>query len=486
MSAAATKKRSVPLYALDVVVSLLQEKERAVMRSLSRGMLAACQSRQLEELLKCTVCQLADRSILMRTGYFPNSFVSVARLVMLSGGDDAVTDELIIRFPEAPLFVLPAKLAKNMLRRAKGHSVDMLQDALVVLVWGCDGIFANAARVVVSQARSGDDNLASFFQANAILTQGGSIPIRLPGEVNERCFECPGSARLRSLSLVEIEDGYLRSFQSIRDLGFDKCPLQTVDLVRCSGLQRIGRAAFSRCFVLTRVKLSCLKLLQAIPEDCFTLCKSMQSIEISDCPALTTIGRYAFSGCQALRCVRISMVPLLGVLGCMSFAGCKRLPRFDFVELLSLRMLDNGVFANSPALTCIDCSFHERLEAVGDNCFFGCKQLRTVKFSGCSNLMRIGRSAFSSCRSLETVMLSNLPSLVTIGDECFANCYSLARVDLSGCAALRTVGDRLFVGCTEITPLNFASAVNLEHVPLQCSAAVHRSVGMVPEAPTMM
>ena len=475
MSAAPCRKWSVPLYALDVVVSLLREKERAVMRSLSRAMLAACQSRQVEELLKCTVCQLADQSIFMRTGYFPNSFVSVARLVMLSGGDDAVTDELIIRFPEAPLFLLPANLAENMQRRAKGHSVGMLQDALVVLVRGCDGIFVNAARVVVSQARSGDDSPASFFHANAVLTQGGSIPIRLPGEVNEACFACPGvTARLRSLSLVEIEDGYLRSFQSIRDLGFHKCPLQTVDLVRCSGLQRIGRAAFSRCFVLTRVKLSCLKLLQAIPEDCFILCRSMQSIEISDCPALTTIEKDAFNGCEALSCVRISMVPLLGVLGCMSFDGCRLLPRFDFGALSSLRMLDNFAFANCSSLTCIDCSFHERLEAVGDNCFSGCKQLRTAKFSGCSKLMRIGRSAFSSCRSLEAVMFSNLPSLETIGGECFANCPLLTRVDLSGCTRLKKVGLTLFADCGELTSLKFSPAVHLEELSSECFDIVRR------------
>ena len=107
----------------------------------------------------------------------------------------------------------------------------------------------------------------------------------------------PNSTPYGSWNIPSIANGYYVT--AIDDYAFKNCT--NLNFMDISGVQSIGRGAFSGCTGLTRVTFP--TKLVAIKEDAFSYCSALESLTLPG--SLLTIEAGAFVGCSSLPLVEI-------------------------------------------------------------------------------------------------------------------------------------------------------------------------------------
>ena len=122
----------------------------------------------------------------------------------------------------------------------------------------------------------------------------------------------------------------------------------------------------------------------------------------------------------------INIPPLVESIPANAFSGCKSLKSVDISEESILRTIGNNAFAGDSALVSIG-HLPYTLEGLGDGAFQSCAKLRgdIVIPDGVS---RIGENTFDGCLMLTGM---SLPAAITeIGDEAFKNCVNLKEMSV--------------------------------------------------------
>ena len=156
----------------------------------------------------------------------------------------------------------------------------------------------------------------------------------------------PNSTPYGSWNIPSIANGYYVT--AIDDYAFKDCT--NLNFMDISGVQSIGRGAFSGCTGLTRVTFP--TKLVAIKEDAFSYCSALESLTLPG--SLLTIEAGAFVGCSSLPLVEIPSSVIY--VGGAAFAYCS--------SLTTLVIGENCRFSTSNSMAM--------------NIFRGCTNLNTI------------------------------------------------------------------------------------------------------------
>lgn len=183
-------------------------------------------------------------------------------------------------------------------------------------------------------------------------------------------------------------------------------------------------AAFSGKTQLQKVTVPAA--VNALPENMFRDCTSLNEVTFASGSQLQTIGKWAFMS-TAVAAIEIP-------------EGVTELP--------------DGVFKNCLSLT--EITLPSNLVSVGGGCFYNCKALTTVNV--CADNLTIADRAFYSCESLETINSANPLQLSSdiskLGME-FEGCKSLKAVSVAG----GMIGSFAFDGCESLVSVGIAEGV---------------------------
>lgn len=183
-------------------------------------------------------------------------------------------------------------------------------------------------------------------------------------------------------------------------------------------------AAFSGKTQLQKVTVPAA--VNALPENMFRDCTSLNAVTFASGSQLQTIGKWAFMS-TAVAAIEIP-------------EGVTELP--------------DGVFKNCLSLT--EITLPSNLVSVGGGCFYNCKALTTVNV--CADNLTIADRAFYSCESLETINSANPLQLSSdiskLGME-FEGCKSLKAVSVAG----GMIGSFAFDGCESLVSVGIAEGV---------------------------
>lgn len=164
----------------------------------------------------------------------------------------------------------------------------------------------------------------------------------------------------------------------------------------------------------------------ALPENMFRDCTSLNAVTFASGSQLQTIGKWAFMS-TAVAAIEIP-------------EGVTELP--------------DGVFSGCLSLT--EITLPSNLVSVGGGCFYNCKALKTVNVD--ADNLTIADRAFYSCESLETINSANPLQLSSdiskLGME-FDGCKSLKAVSVAG----GMIGAFAFDGCESLVSVGIAEGV---------------------------
>ncbi len=194
-------------------------------------------------------------------------------------------------------------------------------------------------------------------------------------------------------------------------LAYEHAKDAEIRAVSLTGIQRIGKYAYSSCPNLEEIEIDAPECV--IEQNAFSTCPSLRRVRLR----VKELQKGIFSYCRNLEEVTIFGVSALPAEG---FAGCYALSKFEAKEAASL----------------------------GARCFDECTSLEAFDFTG---IQDIGERAFERCDSLREVKLSK----VQCGYHAFADCASLDTVEISKDTKL---GSGAFIGCTQVRSVTFDSA----------------------------
>ena len=195
-----------------------------------------------------------------------------------------------------------------------------------------------------------------------------------------------------------------------------------------SGIERIGKGAFSLCRNLKNVILK--DGVKAIDQYAFDDCENLETVDLPE--SLETIGDNAFRDCISLVSVKIPS----GVkkIGSGAFYKCKGLitveipfgvtkieeHTFDSCERLAsvilpvgIKRIERNAFSWCESLT--EINIPQGVNAIGSEAFMDCGRLQTVRLP--EGLTKIGRKAFSYCDALASITIPD--SVASIAQYAF-------------------------------------------------------------------
>lgn len=254
--------------------------------------------------------------------------------------------------------------------------------------------------------------------------------------------------------------------------------LTSVNLTKCTSLQRIDYEAFEFCSALATVSFPSGSTLTHIGNDCFKQ-TALVNVDMSMCKGITEFGSKnndgatlkTFQGCVSL--VSIILPPNLAIIpdnsGNGLFTDCSNLATVTFSgtgnatydsdgNLTSGLVIGKMAFDGLTGLTTVTLS--SNLAVIDEGAFNKCTGLTTLTMNGhavyddkCNvvNPVVINKQAFFQNTSLVNLTLSD--NLTYIGVEAFDQTSSLQVVHIP--ASVQTIGYKAFNECPALTTVYF-------------------------------
>jgi len=202
----------------------------------------------------------------------------------------------------------------------------------------------------------------------------------------------------------------------------------------CSGVEKIGGAAFKGCTALKNVTFTSVK---EIKSEAFQGCTALETIGLGSI-SNQEIGERAFDGCTSLT----SDIQVTGTVGKRAFLNCEKITKVDISTTAD--SIGPEAFIGCLELETIEFNGNTKLR-IGNRAFYGIKKVRTLQVGGISiGELAFGRDYYDKdLEGLESITFS--PSVKIIGDGAFRYWGSLKHLDLG--PSVEFIGNHAFASC---------------------------------------
>ena len=302
-------------FALEIVASFLQWRDRAPMRLIGKRMHRACISCIMEEYVRCTAEQLPNGIVYVRDHLGPFFHL--------------LCEDIVTRFANAEVFTAPPLVAQELAHHFS-HVVPCRQGPFLMTVPQENFV---AVRLVAVLSTDGECPVAARSQLTSLVGEAlrESLPVP-PNTVSELDLSHSASYPLRSINaslfaacsnLVTVRLEGLASLRIIEPRCFEGCAqLRYLTVRGCSDLTTIGHSAFAQCVMLTNIVLSELGRLEVLDEGCFRQCSRLCSVDLRNCSSLRVVGQSCFEDCGRLSSFKVDGCSSLNEVGTRAFKGC--------------------------------------------------------------------------------------------------------------------------------------------------------------------
>lgn len=212
-------------------------------------------------------------------------------------------------------------------------------------------------------------------------------------------------------------------------------------------LEKIGNAAFKKCYSIKDIKLPSAALTY-VGNESFAYCSGIEQIDLPN--SIKTIGFGAFRS-TSLKNIILPTNSEFKTLNYAVFADCVYLSKVtipDFVTTISdarangTDPVSEGTFYNCVSLE--EINLPSKLTSVGSAAFACCTNLKSISIP--NTVTKIGSYTFYDCRAMEKAEIGK--AVTSIGTYAFEHCKSLTEINIP--SKVTTIGQGAFSACENL------------------------------------